>query len=109
MIERDKTISFTIDARVNYARPSIDVLFESPAEAYGNKLIGIILTGFNYDGTKGMRRYKRMWRLLHGTANASPLLYSHQPHFYGAYHKAGPAVYIQLMEEGSPVAGNTPF
>ena len=56
LIEKDKTFSLTIDERVNYARPSIDVLFESAAEAYKNKLIGVILTGSNNDGTKGMKR-----------------------------------------------------
>ena len=56
LIERDKTFSLTIDERVNYARPSIDVLFESAAEAYKNKLIGVILTGSNNDGTNGLKR-----------------------------------------------------
>lgn len=56
LIEKDKTFSLTIDERVNYARPSIDVLFESAAEAYKNKLIGIILTGSNRDGTNGLKR-----------------------------------------------------
>ena len=56
MIERDKTFSLTIDERVNYSRPSIDVLFESAAEAYKNKLIGVILTGSNNDGTNGIKR-----------------------------------------------------
>ncbi len=58
LIEKDKTFSLTIDERVNFARPSIDVLFESAAEAYKNKLIGIVLTGSNNDGTKGIKRIK---------------------------------------------------
>ncbi|MBI2279168.1 MAG: chemotaxis protein CheB [Bacteroidetes bacterium] len=58
MIERDKTFSLTIDERVNFARPSIDVLFESAAEAYNNNLIGVVLTGSNNDGTKGIKRIK---------------------------------------------------
>ena len=58
LIEWDKTFSLTIDERVNFARPSIDVLFESAAEAYKNKLIGVILTGANNDGAKGIKRIK---------------------------------------------------
>ena len=58
LIEKDRTFSLTIDERVNFARPSIDVLFESAAEAYKEKLIGIILTGANNDGTKGVKRIK---------------------------------------------------
>src|ERR1035437_2700739 len=58
LIERNKTFSLTVDERVNFARPSIDVLFESAAEAYKNKLIGVILTGSNNDGTNGLKRIK---------------------------------------------------
>ena len=56
LIEEDKTFSFTIDERINFARPSIDVLFETAAEIYKNKLIGIVLTGSNSDGTNGIKR-----------------------------------------------------
>jgi two-component system, chemotaxis family, protein-glutamate methylesterase/glutaminase len=58
LIEKDRTFSLTVDERVNYSRPSIDVLFESAAEAYADKLIGIVLTGSNNDGTKGIKRIK---------------------------------------------------
>ena len=60
LIEKDKTFSLTIDERVNFARPSIDVLFESAAEAYKNKLIGVVLTGSNNDGTNGIKRIKEL-------------------------------------------------
>ncbi len=56
LIEKDKTFSLTIDERVNYARPSIDVLFESAADAYNTSLIGVVLTGSNNDGAKGIKR-----------------------------------------------------
>jgi two-component system chemotaxis response regulator CheB len=58
LVESNKTFSLTIDERVNFARPSIDVLFESAAEAYKSKLIGVVLTGSNDDGAKGMKRIK---------------------------------------------------
>ena len=58
LIERDKTFSLSVDERVNFARPSINVLFESAAEAYKNKLIGVILTGSNNDGTNGLKLIK---------------------------------------------------
>jgi two-component system chemotaxis response regulator CheB len=56
LIEKERTFSLTVDERVNYSRPSIDVLFESAADAYADKLIGIILTGSNNDGTNGIKR-----------------------------------------------------
>ena len=58
LVEKDKTFSLTTDERVNFARPSIDVLFESAAEAYKSKLIGVVLTGSNNDGTNGIKRIK---------------------------------------------------
>ena len=58
LIEKDKTFSITIDERVNFARPSIDVLVESAAEAHKEKLVGIVLTGANNDGAKGIKRVK---------------------------------------------------
>lgn len=54
LIERDKTFSLSSDAPVRFSRPSIDVLFESASIAYGDKLVGIILTGANDDGTIGI-------------------------------------------------------
>jgi two-component system, chemotaxis family, protein-glutamate methylesterase/glutaminase len=58
MVEKNKTFSLTIDQRVNFARPSVDVLFESAAEAYKNKLIGVVLTGSNNDGARGLKKIK---------------------------------------------------
>lgn len=46
------------DVPVSYARPSIDVLFETAADAYGDKLWGVILTGANYDGVQGLTKIK---------------------------------------------------
>jgi len=58
MIEEDRTFSLTIDKRVHYARPSIDILFETAADVFGEKLVGIILTGANKDGSHGLRKIK---------------------------------------------------
>lgn len=46
------------DLPVSYARPSIDVLFESAADAYGRALVGVILTGANQDGAVGAAAIK---------------------------------------------------
>jgi two-component system chemotaxis response regulator CheB len=55
LIENDRTFGLSVDARVHWARPSIDVLFESAADAFGPSLIGIILTGANDDGAAGLQ------------------------------------------------------
>jgi two-component system chemotaxis response regulator CheB len=54
LIENDFTFSLTSDEAVLFSRPSINVLFESAASVYKNKLVGIILTGSNSDGANGI-------------------------------------------------------
>lgn len=49
----------SVDDRVQFVRPSIDVLFESAADAYGERVIGIVLTGANEDGAAGARAIKK--------------------------------------------------
>ena len=51
--------ALSLDDRVQFARPSIDVLFESVAEAYRDRAIGIVLTGANEDGAAGLAAIKR--------------------------------------------------
>jgi two-component system, chemotaxis family, protein-glutamate methylesterase/glutaminase len=55
LIEADKSLSLSGDEPVYFSRPSIDVLFESAADAYGPALIAIVLTGANSDGAKGLQ------------------------------------------------------
>lgn len=54
LVEETGCISLSTDVKVNYSRPAIDVLFESAARVYGEGLVGIILTGANYDGSAGI-------------------------------------------------------
>lgn len=58
LVEEDFTFSLSTEGRVNFSRPSIDVLFESALDAYCSNLIGIILTGANNDGSKGLKKIK---------------------------------------------------
>ena len=55
LIEDDRSFSLSVDAKVSYARPSVDVLFEAAAAVYGERLVGVILTGANHDGAAGLR------------------------------------------------------
>jgi len=53
LVEPDH-FDLSIDEHVQFARPSIDVLFESAADVFGKKAIGVILTGANRDGARGV-------------------------------------------------------
>lgn len=55
LVEQDGTLALSTDEPVLHSRPSIDVLFESAADAYGGDLVGVVLTGANADGAKGLR------------------------------------------------------
>ncbi|KAK0350625.1 hypothetical protein LTR94_028280, partial [Friedmanniomyces endolithicus] len=54
LVESNGDLALSSDEAVNYSRPSIDVLFESAADAYGAGLTGVILTGANEDGAAGL-------------------------------------------------------
>lgn len=58
LVENDGVLALSVDPPVNFARPSIDVLFESAAMVFGPQLIGIVLTGANADGSAGLRTIK---------------------------------------------------
>jgi two-component system chemotaxis response regulator CheB len=58
LVEEDHTFSLSLEGPVNYSRPSIDVMFESAVYAYRGRLIGIVLTGANHDGSQGLRQIK---------------------------------------------------
>jgi two-component system chemotaxis response regulator CheB len=55
LVETDGCLALSTDEPVNYSRPSIDVLFESAADFYGDSLAGVILTGANHDGAAGLK------------------------------------------------------
>lgn len=54
MVEPDRRLSLSSEEPVLFSRPSINVLFETAADAYGPGLLGIVLTGANNDGAQGL-------------------------------------------------------
>lgn len=59
LVETNSQFCLSQDTPVNFSMPSIDVLFTSAADVFGDKLIGIVLTGCNSDGTAGLAYIKR--------------------------------------------------
>jgi two-component system, chemotaxis family, protein-glutamate methylesterase/glutaminase len=60
LVEADGTLSLSTEEHVRYARPSIDVLFRSAAEAYHERCVGVILTGASEDGADGLALIKEL-------------------------------------------------
>jgi two-component system, chemotaxis family, protein-glutamate methylesterase/glutaminase len=60
LVEPDRSFSLSCDAPVLFSRPSIDVLFESCAEAFRDTLLGMVLTGASDDGARGLARIKAL-------------------------------------------------
>ena len=56
LISHNKTFQLSVEEPVNFSRPSIDILFETAAEAYRENILGIVLTGANEDGANGLLR-----------------------------------------------------
>jgi two-component system chemotaxis response regulator CheB len=59
LVDTGPRIALSADDPVNFSRPSIDVLFESAADIYGERLLGIILTGASQDGAAGLEAVRR--------------------------------------------------
>jgi two-component system, chemotaxis family, protein-glutamate methylesterase/glutaminase len=54
LVDQGPQLALSADDPVHHSRPSVDVLFESAADIYHDRLLGIILTGANDDGASGL-------------------------------------------------------
>jgi len=60
LLNIDKRISLSISQQVNHSRPSIDLSFQTAGEVYKDKIVGVILSGANKDGAKGLKRISEL-------------------------------------------------
>jgi two-component system, chemotaxis family, protein-glutamate methylesterase/glutaminase len=59
LVEPDRSISLSVDPPVRFSRPSVDVLFESAALCFADTLLGVVLSGANDDGARGLVAIQR--------------------------------------------------
>jgi two-component system chemotaxis response regulator CheB len=59
LLERNGQYALSVDGRVEYSRPSIDVLFESAADLWQDRVLGLIMTGANADGAQGLEYLRK--------------------------------------------------
>lgn len=55
LVERHGALALSKDPKVHWARPSLDVLFESAARVWADELVCVVLSGANHDGAEGAR------------------------------------------------------
>jgi two-component system, chemotaxis family, protein-glutamate methylesterase/glutaminase len=77
LVDQSGQLSLSADERVNLARPSIDVLFESAAWSFGGSVLGVVLSGANADGAAGLAAIRarggRCWVQAPETAVATAM------------------------------------
>lgn len=93
LVEADRRFSLSCDAPVLFSRPSIDVLFESCADTYGDRLAGFVLTGANEDGARGLAAIKARGGLA---AVQDPAEAAHATMPQAAIERAGPDFVLPL-------------
>jgi two-component system chemotaxis response regulator CheB len=104
--------ALSVDAPLKYARPSIDILFESAAESYGAATIGVVLTGSSGDGAQGLARIKRSGGLaivqdpVEAESRALPDAALAATAVDRVLPLAKIAPYLYLASLGQPVAGS---
>jgi len=94
LVERTH-FALSADEPVNYARPSIDVLFESAADAFGVALIGVVLTGASQDGARGAARIQDRGGIVIVQDPAS----AERPEMPAAALAAAPMSQVQPLEQ----------
>ncbi len=91
LIERNRSLSLSIDELVHHSRPAIDVLFESAADAYGPAVAGLVLSGANQDGAEGLCQIRQAGgvAIVQAPATASsPMMPD------AAMRRVGPATHV---------------
>jgi len=60
LVGQDRCFALSVDEKVCFSRPSIDVLFKSAGEAYRGAVVGVLLTGASSDGAQGLKRIREL-------------------------------------------------
>jgi two-component system, chemotaxis family, protein-glutamate methylesterase/glutaminase len=102
LLEDQHQFSLDSSEKIHFSRPSIDVTFESLAEIFGEKVIGILLSGANSDGVSGLQRIKKAGGLsiVQDPATAEVSFMPEQAILANAFDKiATPDEMIQMLAE----------
>jgi len=76
VVERDGAVSLSLSAPVHFARPSVDRLFASAAQAFGQRTLAVILSGNGYDGSGGVAEVHKLGGVVIAQDEASSEFFS---------------------------------
>ncbi|HEY1538882.1 MAG TPA: chemotaxis protein CheB [Solirubrobacteraceae bacterium] len=93
------SVALSVDAPLNHSRPSIDVLLRSAADAYGERVAGVVLTGSNADGAAGLARIAACG----GTAIVQDPATAERREMPDAALAATPSAWVVALEEVAPL------
>jgi two-component system chemotaxis response regulator CheB len=99
LLVEPRSFALSTEGAVQHSRPSIDVLFESAADAYGDRLVAVILTGANDDGAYGIRRVRRRGGLTIAQDPAT----AERPEMPAAAIATGDVQHVLPLEEIAPM------
>jgi two-component system chemotaxis response regulator CheB len=104
LLERDRTLALSVDPPVHFSRPSIDVVFESAADAFGPAAIGVVLSGASEDGARGLARIHQAGGIA---LIQDPATARHAEMPAAAVRRLGPAARVHAVPAlaGAVVAG----
>ena len=91
-------LALSVESPVAFSRPSIDVLLESAGEEYGDRCVGVVLTGANDDGARGLARIRE----LGGAAIVQDPATAERPEMPRAALRAVPDADVLPLEEIAP-------
>jgi two-component system chemotaxis response regulator CheB len=99
LVEPDGRLALSVDEKVNWCRPAIDVTFESAAAAWGAALVGVLLTGANQDGARGLQAI----RARGGLAVVQDPADAEVPFMPAAALAAGPVDRVAALDDIAPL------
>jgi two-component system chemotaxis response regulator CheB len=101
LVEKGRHFSLSVDAPVHFSRPAIDVMFESAADVFGQALVGVLLSGANEDGARGLSR-------IHGAGGTTVVQRPEgavAPQMPEAALRLAPADHVATVAEIGPLLG----
>jgi two-component system, chemotaxis family, protein-glutamate methylesterase/glutaminase len=105
LIEAAGQLALSADEPVHFSRPSIDVLFESAADVYGERLLGIILSGANEDGSDGLQAVHQAGGVTVVQQPEDALV----PHMVMSALRRAPADFVVTLAELAQLLANLPL